>query len=288
VIAVKMASNCYSCILDRAKFECDILFSDDDSKKEAMEELLDFMVQHKGMVPSVVGTEREEIMKRRSRNPDPYREMKVESNRVARALIPLAKKFYDESEDRLEALIRIAAAANSMEWGVKGHDFDVDSFEDVFFDTLNENFDGDLEEARRRIDRFEKILYLTDNAGEIVFDLFVIEKLEEMGKRVVIAPKTAPILNDVTADELRSMTTLAIEPTGPVIGLSLENARPELLRLLQDDDWLVIAKGMGNFETMTEFDDMLTGRLIYVMRAKCEPVSMKVGVSQGSLVVRAV
>jgi uncharacterized protein with ATP-grasp and redox domains len=287
-MAVKMASNCYSCIMDRAKFECDILFSDDDSKREAMEELLDFMALHKGEVPSVVGNEREEIMKRRSGNPDPYREMKAESNRVARALLPIAKKFYDESEDKLEALIRIAAAANSMEWGVKGHDFDVDSFEDVFFDTLNENFDGDLEEARRRIERFEKILYLTDNAGEVVFDLFVIEKLEEMGKSVVIGPKTAPILNDVTSDELEAMTSLAIEPTGPVIGLSLEKVRPELLDLLKDDDWLVIAKGMGNFETMTEFDDMLAGRLIYVMRAKCEPVSMKVGVSQGTLVVRAV
>jgi uncharacterized protein with ATP-grasp and redox domains len=287
-MAVKMASNCYSCIMDRAKFECDILFSDDDSKREAMEELLDFMALHKGEVPSVVGNEREEIMKRRSGNPDPYREMKAESNRVARALLPIAKKFYDESEDKLEGLIRIAAAANSMEWGVKGHDFDVDSFEDVFFDTLNENFDGDLEEARRRIERFEKILYLTDNAGEVVFDLFVIEKLEEMGKSVVIGPKTAPILNDVTSDELDAMTSLAIEPTGPVIGLSLDKVRPELLDLLKDDDWLIIAKGMGNFETMTEFDDMLTGRLIYVMRAKCEPVSMKVGVSQGTLVVRAV
>jgi uncharacterized protein with ATP-grasp and redox domains len=285
---MKMASNCYSCILDRAKFECDILFSDDDSKKGAMEELVDFMALHKGVVPSVVGNEREEIMKRRSKNPDPYREMKAESNRVATALLPLAKRFYDESEDKLEALIRIAAAANSMEWGVKGHDFDVDSFEDVFFDTLNEKFDGDLEEARRRINRFEKILYLTDNAGEVVFDLFVIERLLEMEKRVVICPKTGPILNDVTATELRSMTTLPMEPSGPVIGLSLEKVRPELLRLLKDDDWLVIAKGMGNFETMTEFDEFLFGRLIYVMRAKCEPVSMTVGVPRGALVVRAV
>ncbi|MGC9515378.1 damage-control phosphatase ARMT1 family protein [Methanocrinis sp.] len=287
-MGLKMASNCYSCILDRAKFECDLLFSDDAEKMAAMEELLDFMVQHKGMVPSVVGNEREEIMKRRSKNPDPYREMKAESNRVATALLPLARKFYDESEDELEALIRIAAAANSMEWGVKGHDFEVDSFEDVFLETLKERFDGDLEEARRRIDRFEKILYLTDNAGEVVFDLFVIEKLLEMGKEVIIAPKTGPILNDVTADELRAMTDLPIEPTGPVIGLSLEKVRPELLGLLKDEAWLVIAKGMGNFETMTEFDDFLQGRLIYVMRAKCEPVSMKLGVPRGSLVVRAV
>ena len=285
---MRIGSGCYSCILDRAKFEADLLFTDDAEKMEAMEELLDFIVCHKREVPSVVGTERERIMKRRSKNPDPYREMKAESNRVATALLPLTERFYDLSEEKLEALIRIAAAANSMEWGVRGHDFDVDSFEEVFFDTLNENLDGDLEEARHRIDRFSRVLYLTDNAGEVVFDLFVIGKLEEMGKAVVIGPKTEPILNDVTSDELRPMTTLPLEPTGPVIGLSLEEARPELLDLLMDEGVLVIAKGMGNFETMTEFDDMLEGRLIYVMRAKCDPVADALGVPRGSLVVRAV
>ncbi len=267
---MKMASNCYSCILDRAKFEGDLLFSDDRDKREAMEELLDFMAHHKGAVPSAVGTERERIMKRRSRNPDPYREMKAESNQAAAALLPRAEQFYVEAEDRMEALIRIAAAGNSMEWGVKGHDFDVESFEEAFLDTLEENFDGDLEEARRRICLFDKILYLTDNAGEIVFDLFVIDRLS------------------VTFDELLSMTSHPLEPTGPVIGLSLEEARPQLLGLLRDGRYLVIAKGMGNFETMTEFDDMLKGRLIYVMRAKCEPVSMALGVPRESLVVRTV
>ncbi|MGB3944929.1 MAG: ARMT1-like domain-containing protein [Methanothrix sp.] len=284
---MKMGSSCYSCILDRAKFECDLLFSDDEAKREAMEELLDFMVLSKGAVPSLVGTQREEIIKRRSNNPDPYREMKEESNRVATALLPVAKKFYDEAEDKLEALIRIAAAGNSMEWGVKGHDFDVGSFEGAFGETLGENLDGDLLEVRRRIDRFDEILYLTDNAGEIVFDLFVIDRLTEMGKRVIIAPKTGPILNDVTADELEKMTRHPIEATGPVIGLSLEKVRPELLEVLMDEGFLVIAKGMGNFETITEFEGLLKGRLIYVMRAKCDPVATALGVPRGSLAVRS-
>jgi len=274
--------------MDRAKFECDMLFSEDEEKRAAMEELLDFMVAHKGEVPSVVGTEREQIVKRRSGNPDPYMEMKAISNRLAESLLPLSTQFYEESADKLEALVRIAAAANSMEWGVKGHDFDTDSFDRVFLETLNETLDGDLNEAGRYLDRFDNVLYLTDNAGEVVFDLFVIEKLENMGKRVIIGPKTKPILNDVTAEELGTMTEREIEPTGPVVGLSLENARPELLELLWDESWLVIAKGMGNFETITEFDDQLRGRLIYVVRAKCEPVAMRVGVPRGALVVKTV
>ncbi|HNZ05457.1 MAG: hypothetical protein M0Q47_13855, partial [Methanothrix sp.] len=71
-----MASNCYPCLLDRAKFECDMVFTREEDKKAAVEELLDFMACHKGGVPALMGTERELIIKRRSGSSDPYRELK--------------------------------------------------------------------------------------------------------------------------------------------------------------------------------------------------------------------
>jgi uncharacterized protein with ATP-grasp and redox domains len=45
---------------------------------------------------------------------------------------------------------------------------------------------------------------------------------------------------------------------------------------------------MGNFETITEYDEILKGRLIYVFRAKCEPVAMKMNVPRGTLVASTV
>ncbi len=283
-----MASNCYTCILDRAKFESDLVFSAEREKKAAMEELLDFMAGHKGGVPALIGTERERIIKRRSGNTDPYRDLKAESNRVARQLLPVAEQFYSQSENKLLALIRIAAAANSMEFGVKGHDFDNSTFGAVFAKTLHERFEGDLDEVKRRLERFRNILYLTDNSGEVVFDLFVIEKLKEMEKIVVIGSKSEPVLNDVTADELRGMTNNEIISTGSVVGTALECISPEAFSLLMDKDWLVISKGMGNFETISEFQEKLKGRLIYVLRAKCEPVATELNVPQGALVVKVV
>lgn len=285
---MKMASNCYSCIMDRAKFEADLVFADEKDKKEAMEELLDYMACHKGGVPALVGTERERIIKRRSLRADPYRELKAESNRVAEQLIPIARQFFADAANKLEALVRIAAAANSMEFGVKGHDFDNATFGQAFAKTLRENLAGDLAEVKRRFGHFEKIFYLTDNSGEVVFDLFVIEKLKEMGKTVVIGSKLEPVLNDVTADEVRSMTENEVVPTGSVVGTAPEDLSAEASALLFDDEWLVFSKGMGNFETISEYQDRLKGRLIYVMRAKCEPVAMETGVSRGMLVVKSV
>jgi uncharacterized protein with ATP-grasp and redox domains len=283
---LRMASGCYPCILDRAKFESDLVLAGEDEKKGAVEELLDFMACHKGGVPALVGTERERIIKRRSRSPDPYRRLKEESNQLARSLLAIAREFFLLSESKLEAMIRIAAAANSMEFGVKGHDFDSSTFGAAFADLLKERLKGDLAEVERLLDQFEKIFYLTDNSGEAVFDLFVVEKLKEMGKRVVMGAKSEPVLNDVTAEELRAMSQEEVVATGPVVGTTLESLSPVAQDLLQGKEWLIIAKGMGNYETISEFQEQLKGRLIYVLRAKCEPVAMDLGVPRGSLVVK--
>lgn len=287
---MRMASNCYPCIMDRAKFECDLVFSGEEEKKAAMEELLDYMAGHKGGVPALVGTHREDIIKRRSGNPDPYQRLKEESNRVAMDLLPLAEEFYEKADDKIEALIRIAAAANSMEFGVKGHDFDNSTFAGVFLKTLCERLYGDIGEVKRRLGSYSNIFYLTDNCGEVVFDLFVIEKLKRMGKRVVVGSKSEPVLNDVTVEEISALTDMVVEviPTGNVVGTALEHLEPEARALLLDPSWLILSKGMGNFETISEFEEMLTGRLIYIMRAKCEPVAMAIGVAKGTLVAKTV
>lgn len=285
---MRMASNCYSCILDRAKFESDMVISSESEKRQAMEELLDFMACHKGGVPALVGTEREIIIKRLSGSSDPYKQLKEESNRVAEGLLPAAERFYEEAENKLEALVRIAAAANSMEFGVKGHDFDNATFAKVFEATLRERLAGDLEGVEKRLDSFKNIFYLTDNSGEVVFDLFVIERLREMQKEVVIGSKAEPILNDVTAEEVSAMTRIRVVPTGAVVGTALEMISPEASSLLLDAEWLILSKGMGNFETISEYEEVLRGRLIYLMRAKCEPVAMAMGVPRGALVVKLV
>ena len=285
---MRMTSNCYPCILDRAKFECDLVFAKEEEKKKAVEELLDYMACHKGGVPALVGTQRERIIKRRSNNPDPYQSLIDESNRLALSLLPLAQEFYEKAEDGIEALVRIAAAANSMEFGVKGHDFDNSTFAGVFSSTLCEKLYGDMAEIKRRLEGFRNIFYLTDNSGEVVFDLFVIARLEEMGKRVVIGSKSQPVLNDVTVSELKSMTKTEVVATGDVVGTALESLEPQASSFLFDPGWLILSKGMGNFETITEYEDRLAGRLIYIMRAKCEAVAAEVGVPKGTLVAKPV
>ena len=83
-----------------------------------------------------------------------------------------------------------------------------------------------MDELKRRLQSFDKIFYLTDNCGEVIFDLFVIEKLKEMGKIVVVGSKSEPILNDVTAEDLKSFSDVDVIPTGNVVGTALEHLSP--------------------------------------------------------------
>ncbi|MGB7533913.1 MAG: ARMT1-like domain-containing protein [Halobacteriota archaeon] len=305
---MKPKSDCIACLVERTKYECDIAFNDDSEKIRAMEEFIAFLMAHlgeEGKAPAFFGTERERIIKRRSGVKDPHREIKRRSNEVAKGLLPEVSDFYDaavaKSGNKLEALVRIAAAANSMEYGVKGYFYDDDAFKDDFVHTLSENLNWDKDVITSAIKERNKILYLTDNAGEVFFDAFVIRELIELGKEVVVSPKSAPVINDATTEDVKEAIEkvgisdsglVKIVPSGSCIGMSLEEAEEEFMDVFCDDRYLVIAKGMGNYETISEFEARaelrLSGRLIYAFRAKCEPIASNIGVKRGELVAKLV
>ncbi|HID19363.1 MAG TPA: DUF89 family protein [Methanophagales archaeon] len=128
----------------------------------------------------------------------------------------------------------------------------------------------------------------------LFFDVFVIRELIKKGKEVIVSPKSAPVINDATIEDLweagisSSEAGCKIIPSGTYIGVSLEEAEEEFIDVFSDDRNLVIAKGMGNYEAISEFEAELelNGRLIYLFRAKCEPIANDIGVRRGELVAK--
>lgn len=299
---MKIKPECLACLMDRAQFECDRLFREESDKFGALGEVIRFLSTHLEAdelhSPPFYGTERERILQRRSGVHDPHAEAKRLNNDLARSLLPAAERFFAAATDKLEAVIRIAAAANSMEYGVKGYEYSEARFAQIFDRTLHEQLVWNRTEILAAIRAHERILYLTDNAGEIVFDVFVVRKLVNLGKAVVISPKSAPVLNDATVEDLKeagisgSEEGIRIVPSGAYIGLSLEEATDAFLDVFRDERYLVMAKGMGNYEAISEFETRanlgLKGRLLYILRAKCEPVARSLGVNRGDLIARLI
>jgi len=302
---MRLKSDCIVCLVERAKYECDMIFKDDDAKIAAMNEILRFLVSHLsdkgkgkgkggGGTPAFFGTERERILKRRSGMIDPHEHVKRRSNEVAKELLPVAIDFFSSHHDGIEALVRIAAAANSMEYGVRGYSYDDAAFKADFMRVLRERLNWDRDLILSAIRERDRIVYLMDNAGEVFFDAFVVKELSEMGKEVVVSPKSAAVINDATVNDWKEaaeyvgVEDVEMIPSGASIGVSREDASAEFLRVFNDDDYLVIAKGMGNYESISEFETEFRQRLIYILRAKCMPVAESIGVERGELVAKLV
>jgi len=335
---MKVRAECVSCLVERAKYECDIVFQSDLEKLRALKAFLRFLSANlsESRTPSFYGTERERLVKRLSGVRDPYRELKREANALAKTLLPVAEAFYRDAEDKMEALVRVAAVANAIEYGVKGYSFSTNAFKANFLSMLrNEKLNWEREAVANAIEEHDAILYLTDNAGEVIFDAFVVREFLQQGKIVVVSPKSEPVLNDATVEDLKdalsfvgiptaltaltastaltaptvptaptSLTNLAdaiekakektkagavsILPSGAYVGVSLEEAPSSFLSVLRDERFLVVAKGMGHYEALSEIESAFEGRLLYILKAKCEPVAESIGVKRGELVAKCI
>ena len=110
----------------------------------------------------------------------------------------------------------------------------------------------------------QSIVWLVDNDGEAVFDLWLIEQLAEMGHQITVVGKPEPASNDATVTDLQQITNhpfyqllpeqihtgrVRIISSGSVtIGTNLHQATDEFATSILNSD-LVISKGQGNFFT---------------------------------------
>ena len=188
---------------------------------------------------------------------DPYAEKKVESNQIALSILSslrdeIKAKIDDEG---VELAIRFAIAGNIIDYGAY-QDFD-------FFDVLAKCRDVKLaiDHTSELLSRIEKlpngseVLYLVDNCGEIVFDLLLIERLFAKGLKITVAVKEGPIINDAL---IADAYTAGLDKYAKIIsngtrcpGTVLELASSEFLEHFRSAD-LIISKGQGNFESLSE------------------------------------
>ncbi|MGD1075540.1 MAG: ARMT1-like domain-containing protein, partial [Thermodesulfovibrionales bacterium] len=129
-----------------------------------------------------------------------------------------------------------------------------------------------------------EVLYLLDNAGEIVFDRILIEAIQSFGKKVTAVVKGSAIINDCTyEDALETALTEVcevIDNGSDAVGTIVEWTSPEFQRIYRQSPFL-ISKGQGNFETVSEPEKAI----FYLFQSKCEVVSKELGLSLGSMIL---
>lgn len=232
--------------------------------------------------PPVMGQRIHRTIRQVLGNPDPYREIKTQMNRVAMDILPAMREAMCRQPDPREAAVRLAIGGNLLDAGAKTQ---IDA-EDLpaHLDTIwAAPLRGDVPGLFRAADQARCILYLADNAGEIFFDRVLIETLP--AEKITVFVRGAPVINDATLEDaeaagLPDMVTV-LQNGSDAPGTIPEDCSEEFRNWFARTD-LIIAKGQGNYETLSE----IPNPIYFLFTVKCPVVADHVGEPVGSLVVK--
>ena len=212
---------------------------------------------------------------------DPYRALKDRMNRLALEMLPCMRQEARFDENPRMALVRLAVAGNLIDSGAKTG-MTEDNVREALCRAIREPLYGSNAALFDAAERAQRILFLADNAGEIVFDRALIEILPS--KKITVAVRGSPVLNDATVEDahtagLTKLTTVI--PNGSdAPGTILENCSEEFRRVYEESD-LIIAKGQGNLESLTT----TTKHIFFLLRVKCPLVASQVAAKEGEMIV---
>jgi len=214
-------------------------------------------------------------------NLDPYRDAKNRHNRLALQLLPELKEIVRKSEDPLRTAALLAITGNVIDLGAHG-DLTEDEVRSSIARTFSEPFHIDIEHLRREMEKASSILFLADNAGEIVFDRLLIEQMPI--ERVIVAVRGGPVINDAVmcdaeAAGLQDLVKL-VSNGSDAPGTILDDCSLAFQSCYRNAD-LVIAKGQGNYETLSNDEK----NIFFLFKIKCQTVASHTGFKQGTNVL---
>ena len=277
---MKVGARCGYCILHRGYRMIQRSTDDEAVRVEAMAGLLQFLGKNyrPDAVPSYIGAERCRVIRRLTGCVDPYEGMKREADMKALQLLPRMEDYVDSfpPAERFRAACRVACIGNVIEYDVPDHNDDIEEA----LKGLDEGFYiDDTDELKALLGRGMEVLLITDNAGEIAFDRLVVRELRRLGCRVTVSVKDGPALNDALMGDAEAVGMIGeadevITTGSDGLGVRLEECSDEFKANFFGVD-AIIAKGMANWETLTEVPAPCP--LMYITRTKCEPVAWTVG-----------
>jgi damage-control phosphatase, subfamily I len=205
--------------------------------------------------------------------PDPYKSIKTQEFEEA---MKAFQKVRGRFKDSLEGTIQLSALGNSTDFFINGH-----------YDLSNFNFVGTMDKIENTIYiKGKDVLMIGDNIGDFIFDMPLIEYLEKKGKQVYYAVREKPVQNDLSMEDadrfgLHKTFGRIISTGTDKVGMEKEDLTGAV-NALWESDAVVIAKGMGNYETISGFHNERP--VLYIMKAKCPAVAHSIGQDEGTYI----
>jgi uncharacterized protein with ATP-grasp and redox domains len=274
---------CTDCLISRVEYESKLCTDDAARVGETVRACRDLLQRISAdPVPApVIASRVHRLAYRTIGDADPYRSLKKANNEDAAAVCRRVRGDLSTFHD----LVLASVIGNTLDYGSKAHtvtDNFVEFFRREFAAGLTVDDTGAIEALTPRV------VYLADNCGEIVFDTLLADHLRMNGSHVTFAVRGAPILNDATMEDAMALgldhrVDLLTTTTDGIaeLGLNRELIPPPLADAL-DRATLVIAKGMANYESLSDERDLPP--VAHLMSVKCGPIGADIGIPVGSRV----
>ncbi len=286
---MKTHFECIPCILRQTIETARLATANVKLQKEAINRILLYLTQiDYNVPPPALGRDVYGIIHRVTGNDDPYKELKQKYNALGLAHYDELLRIVFKSSDPVMTAAKLAVVGNIIDFGAQSQE-QVNIKESIRNISQMDFAINDFNRFIRDLKQARSVLYIADNAGEIVFDRLFIEILQryypELGLEFNVAVRGAPIINDATIEDtqmvgLDKIATI-IENGDNAPATLLDRVSSKMKRAFESAD-IIIAKGMGNYETLDDRPELI----YYLLKVKCNLVGRSIGANIGSLVFK--
>ena len=280
---MKIHTECVPCLLKRIVFEAEHSTKNKKLQEETLKKACQLLAElyDPNSCSASIATKVHKVAYETLGDKDPYKDLKMKSNRIAQSLVPIAKDFISKSSNPLKTAILCSIIGNMMDFGIEGGSERPEDLTKIFNKYIEEGLGyDDYDKLLNILKKSKKVLLFTDNCGEIVFDKILCQELKKMFPNIflTLVVKGEDILSDATVDEAVELgfdeVVDEILTTGCfAVGVDFDRM-PEVLKKSLDGADLIICKGMANFESFSETD---YHPIAYLLRTKCRPIANSIG-----------
>ena len=280
---MKTYLECIPCFVRQTNEILRNTIDNDKDRWEIMQQVLRDLADYDFRVsPPEAATRIHRLIRKKTGLEDPYREAKRRSNEIALQLYPELKTRIKTSLDPWETALRLAIAGNIIDLGIK-NEVNLSDIERSIEDALRQPLtDGNAAKMKADVEAAGNILYIGDNAGEIVFDRLFIEEMPT--EKVTFVVRGYPAINDALMEDAEAvgLTDIVnvIDNGSDAPGTLLADCSSEFLRAFKNAD-LIIAKGQGNYETLSD----VPKPIYFLFRVKCHVIAYDAGIEVGKIAV---
>ncbi len=276
--------DCIPCLIRQSLDAVRLMTSDESIHEQVLREVLRVISRvDLRQTPPAMAQKIHRLIRQLVGKDDPYHRIKKQFNELALKLYSELRKLIIGSEYPLATAVRLAIAGNIIDFGVNSPLEEL-NLETAISESLAAEFhSAQLESFQDSVTKAEEILYLCDNAGEIVFDRLLIEQLPY--EKVTVVVKGKPVINDATMEdaEVAGLTRIVevIDNGSDAPGTILESCSDYFRDRFAHAD-LVIAKGQGNYETLSEINK----NIYFILKAKCPVIARDLDCEVGEMILR--